>query len=252
VPLLVDDKEGELEVNIYQKMVEVRKRVPFIGKDAENRFHRFGYVSSSAVLNALRPLLDEYGIVLVPEVRLAETAEHITGKDKRHILTHLHMIYTFVNAENPDEKIECRFYGQGLDDGEKGVGKAATYAEKYFLLKFFNIPTDCDDPDAGEYSANASSKPPSKSPSKSPSKPTAAENASQGLATPEQRAEIASQGLATPKQRAEIRKLASNKRLDEKTAALAIGVSTDETTSAAKAAKTIKRLEEILAEELAP
>ena len=35
-----------------------------------------------------------------------------------------------------------------MDDGEKGVGKALTYAEKYFMLKFFNIPTDKDDPDS--------------------------------------------------------------------------------------------------------
>jgi hypothetical protein len=43
--------------------------------------------------------------------------------------------------------VSCRWYGQGIDSGERGVGKAMTYAEKYFLLKFFNIPTDEDDPD---------------------------------------------------------------------------------------------------------
>lgn len=30
----------------------------------------------------------------------------------------------------------------------EGIGKALTYAEKYFLLKQFNIPTDNDDPDS--------------------------------------------------------------------------------------------------------
>jgi hypothetical protein len=45
--------------------------------------------------------------------------------------------------------ITCTWYGQGVDiAGEKGVGKAMTYAEKYFMLKFFNIPTDKDDPDS--------------------------------------------------------------------------------------------------------
>ena len=58
------------------------------------------------------------------------------------------MSFTWVNAENPEEQIECAWMGQGLDDGEKGVGKALTYAEKYFLLKFFNIATDKDDPDS--------------------------------------------------------------------------------------------------------
>src|SRR5690606_10249645 len=41
------------------------------------------------------------------------------------------------------------WYGQGIDiAGEKGVGKALTYAEKYYLLKTFNIATDKDDPDS--------------------------------------------------------------------------------------------------------
>jgi len=40
------------------------------------------------------------------------------------------------------------WYAQGIDlAGEKGPGKALTYAEKYFLLKFFNIATSADDPD---------------------------------------------------------------------------------------------------------
>jgi hypothetical protein len=56
---------------------------------------------------------------------------------------------TWVNAEQPEETIECSWYGQGVDiAGEKGVGKALTYSEKYFMLKFFNIPTDKDDPDS--------------------------------------------------------------------------------------------------------
>jgi hypothetical protein len=37
---------------------------------------------------------------------------------------------------------------EGTDFGERGVGKCYTYNEKYFLLKFFNIATDKDDPDS--------------------------------------------------------------------------------------------------------
>jgi hypothetical protein len=47
------------------------------------------------------------------------------------------------------ESYTIPWYGQGVDlAGEKGVGKALTYAEKYFILKQFNIPTDKDDPDS--------------------------------------------------------------------------------------------------------
>jgi len=65
-------------------------------------------------------------------------------------LTELTVEFVWVNADNPEETIVCPWYGQGLDTGEKGVGKALTYAEKYFLLKFFNIPTDEDDPDGAQ------------------------------------------------------------------------------------------------------
>jgi hypothetical protein len=67
---------------------------------------------------------------------------------------------TWVNAENPEETIECPWYGQGVDiAGEKGVGKALTYAEKYFILKQFNIATDKDDPDAFQGKAESYRKP---------------------------------------------------------------------------------------------
>ena len=56
--------------------------------------------------------------------------------------------FTWVNAEKPSETIVSAWVGQGLDSGEMGVGKALTYAEKFYLLKFFQIPTDKFDPDA--------------------------------------------------------------------------------------------------------
>ena len=47
------------------------------------------------------------------------------------------------------ETLSVPWYAQGVDlAGEKGVGKALTYAEKYFLLKFFHVPTKKDDPDS--------------------------------------------------------------------------------------------------------
>lgn len=40
---------------------------------------------------------------------------------------------TWINIHNPSEIVACSWYSQGVDiEGEKGVGKALTYAEKYF------------------------------------------------------------------------------------------------------------------------
>ena len=147
--------KGGITLNIYQKLIEVRKSVPYLQK--ENKGYQFNYVSSSQVLAGLKSKMDEMGLLLIPSVSnktvTVDTYEKTDnrGNTKRTVdyFTELEMIFTWVNAEKPDEKIECKWYGQGVDTaGEKGVGKALTYAEKYFMLKFFNIPTDNDDPDS--------------------------------------------------------------------------------------------------------
>ena len=143
-------------MNIYEKLVEVRKVVPYLQK--ENKGNQYKYVSSSQVLSNCKAKMDELGLILLPSV----VAHKVTGspieefnkeghpiKRTTTYFTELDMVFTWVNAEKPDETVTCQWYGQGVDiAGEKGVGKALTYAEKYFLLKQFNIATDQDDPDS--------------------------------------------------------------------------------------------------------
>lgn len=137
-------------------MIEVRKTVTYLKK--ENPGAQYQYVSSSQVLANVREKMDELGLILEPAVTGHNVRESVVeSKDKdgnvfkrtTTYFTELDMTMTWVNAENPEEKIVKPWYGQGVDiAGEKGVGKALTYAEKYFMLKFFNIATDKDDPDA--------------------------------------------------------------------------------------------------------
>jgi len=136
----------ENNMNIYQKLIEVRKAVPYLKKDEKG--YQFKFVSSSQVLGTLKAKMDSLGLLLVPQLVNKTVSDHTTKDGGHNYFTEIEMEYTWINAENPQETITCKWYGQGLDSGEKGVGKAYTYSEKYFLLKFFNIPTDKDDPDA--------------------------------------------------------------------------------------------------------
>ncbi len=141
-------------MNIYQKLINVRKVVPYLQK--ENKGYQFNYVSSSQVLASVKQKLDELGLLLIPKITghkvSFETVEYVQKdipKKTTTYFTELDLEMIWLNAECPEEVIVCPWYGQGVDTaGEKGVGKALTYAEKYFMLKFFNIPTDKDDPDA--------------------------------------------------------------------------------------------------------
>ncbi|KAA6450994.1 ERF family protein [Bacillus swezeyi] len=153
-------------MNIYQKLIEVRKAIPYLKK--EKKGGQYEYVGSSQVLGAIRDELDKQSLLLIPKIVdkriLTETVEskdqYGNQKKKTTYFTELDLEFVWVDAENPSETLTIPFYAQGVDiAGEKGVGKALTYAEKYFLLKQFNIPTDKDDPDAFQEKVE-SSKPP--------------------------------------------------------------------------------------------
>lgn len=133
-------------MNIYEKLIEVRKAVPYLQKEAKG--HQYNYVSSSQVLSAVRRRMDEVGLMLIPTITNTKVTAESDGKRTTYF-TELWIDFMWVNAEKPDETVKSSWYGQGIDiAGEKGVGKALTYAEKYYLLKTFNIATDKDDPDS--------------------------------------------------------------------------------------------------------
>lgn len=133
-------------MNIYEKLIEVRKAVPYLQKEVKG--HQYNYVSSSQVLSAVRRRMDEVGLMLIPTITNTKVTAESDGKRTTYF-TELWIDFTWVNAEKPDETVKSSWYGQGIDiAGEKGVGKALTYAEKYYLLKTFNIATDKDDPDS--------------------------------------------------------------------------------------------------------
>lgn len=135
------------EQNLHQKLVSIRKSIPYLQK--ENKGKQYNYVSSAQALSAIRDKMNELSVLLVPRITGHSVIENIKGdKQTSTYFTEADFQFSWVNADNPEETITCEWYGQGVDiAGEKGVGKAATYAEKYFILKFFNIPTDKDDPD---------------------------------------------------------------------------------------------------------
>ncbi len=137
-------------LTLHQKLLKIRESVTSVNKDAKGS--QYAYVSSANVLNSLRKNMDDNGVLLIPQIHSVnvreKTEEKQGGKFTITYFTELKMTMTWVDVDNPTDKIVCEWYAQGVDiAGEKGVGKALTYGEKYFLLKFFNISTDSDDPD---------------------------------------------------------------------------------------------------------
>lgn len=159
--------EKSEQSNLHLKLLQVRKSVTYLQKGEKGT--QYNYVSSSQVLSAVREKLDELGILLKPEItghNVREKEEQKKdGKATITYFTEIDMRMTWINADDSKDTLECSWYAQGVDiAGEKGVGKALTYGEKYFMLKFFNIATDKDDPDA--FQQKHSDEPATKKPSK--------------------------------------------------------------------------------------
>jgi len=141
----------ETKKNIYQKLLEIQKRVNGLGKDKSALSYK--YVTGDKVLGEIKPMMNDLCILLKQEVLSIENTrqDYKVGKDnnirdKSEINSKVMMRFTWVDCET-GEKDENLFGANGQNDWDKGVGSALTYAERYFLLKFFHIATDEDDID---------------------------------------------------------------------------------------------------------
>lgn len=141
-------------MNIYQKLLTIQKEVIGLGKDKSG--NSYMYVTGSKVLEHIKPLMNKHGLILKQEIlsientrqdyRAGITDQRPDGKPKSEILSKVLMRFTWIDCET-GEKDENLFGANGQNDWEKGLGSALTYAERYFLLKYFHIATDEDDID---------------------------------------------------------------------------------------------------------
>lgn len=189
-----EQKENSEKLSLFRKLIEIRKECTYLKK--ENQGYQFKYVSASQIFGAFRNKMDELNVLLSPRIISHTVREFTTQQNKTEFMTELDIEFTWINADDPKETLDCQFYAQGVDSAEKGVGKALTYAEKYFLLTFFQIATDTDDPDPNQSRNNNQQRnenqqrkePPSKQ--KTDKKETLGKIIDANMATPEQRQEI--------------------------------------------------------------
>ena len=142
-------------MNIYQKLHIIQKAVMGLSKDSKGQNYK--YVSGTKVLSFLKPLMVEHGLLLKQEIVSIEnerqnylvgvTTSNPAGRPKSEILSKVMMKFTWIDIAS-GEKDENSFGANGQNDWDKGVGSALTYAERYFLLKYFHIATDEDDIDS--------------------------------------------------------------------------------------------------------
>ncbi|MCQ2219778.1 MAG: ERF family protein [Prevotella sp.] len=142
-------------LNLYQKMLLVSTEVMNVEKKmtvGEGTSVVYKAVADLDVVLAVKKAESKFGIISIPvrqEIISSDKTESAPDKYGKVKVTYhdvVKMTVRFINAENPAETLEVEAYGRGLDSGDKGFGKASTYARKYCLLNAYKIATG-EDPD---------------------------------------------------------------------------------------------------------
>lgn len=133
------------------KLLEIRKSVEYLQKTEKGNQGAM-YVDPAVLIKKIRDKMNEHNILLIPSLHNS-TVDSISYPTKANsnatsFLFKSEMIYTFMDTDSED-KLDIPWFitGKHLQDPAMAGGAALTYFERYFLLKFFQIPTSKDDPE---------------------------------------------------------------------------------------------------------
>lgn len=139
------------KLNLIQKLIEIRKTIGILQKtEAGNKGAK--YVDPEVLLLKARDGMDKHGVLLTCEV-LSHTITQIkapTKNDPNNVdfLFNGTLVYKWLDSESGSEVL-CNWVATAthMQDPSMAFGGALTYSERYFMMKFFQIPTPKDDPE---------------------------------------------------------------------------------------------------------
>ena len=151
------------ECALYAKLLRVTQAVQRLPKSGYNSFHQYRYATEADLVEHLRSLLVQEGLMLWTTV-----ADQTREGEFTKVCLEFRIMDTATGAT-----LTAHFWGEGQDKGDKGLYKAYTGALKYFLMKVFLVPTG-DDPEADHRVDERNAAPPPTAPAPRPPGPPAA------------------------------------------------------------------------------
>lgn len=149
------------QLNIYQKLAKIREQVEVMRKNKSG--YGYTYVSEDEILAKIQVFMKKYHLSLIPHIvggttkvvpypyKKTKTTKggDLYEENANEVLVNADMTWTWINDDNPGEKVVVGWALVGQQaDASQAFGSGLTYADRYFLLKYFNVATTNDDPDA--------------------------------------------------------------------------------------------------------
>lgn len=133
---------------LAKAIINVMKAVNGIEKNATVGTGSYQYkgVNDQDVKVIYKKAMQENGLCILPieiepktQIDRWQEETNYGTKQKQSVFTEVKVKYLLMHESGESEEIVG--YGQGIDVGDKGAGKATTYAMKYALLYTFMTPT---------------------------------------------------------------------------------------------------------------
>lgn len=147
-------------LNIHQKILKIAEAAGILQRTKEG--YGYKYVPEEEIQAKVTGAMQKHGVMLYCQIQPNTTKitpisyERVkyTSKGERRVtpvnevIVSAEALYTWVNTDNPDEKIEIPWIVIGqMEDASQAFGAACTYCNRYFLMKTLQLATTESDPD---------------------------------------------------------------------------------------------------------
>lgn len=151
----------EQKLNLIQKLAKIRAMSDVVVKSKKG--YNYSYSDISDILANITAGMKKYGVSLIPGIvpGTADVNQNVVVNTKMakdgnaydqtttEMLVRADMVFTWVNDENPADKIEVPWFVTGSQtDPSQAFGSGLTYCTRYFLTSYFNIAQTNADVDA--------------------------------------------------------------------------------------------------------
>lgn len=128
---------------ILKKLHAVMSELDYIQKDKKSQ-QGYSYVSEYAIKSAIQPLFVKHGVVVSFDVTTCSVVGEVATKSGGAMtIVQCKIRYRFFDIATA-ECLDGEWVGEGMDSGDKGLGKAITVGIRSLLSGMFLIPTGND------------------------------------------------------------------------------------------------------------
>ena len=145
------------EMNLHQKMLKIAHMAGALQRTKSGFGYK--YVPEEDIQAKITAGMQKYGVMLYTGIAPGtlkvvpytyQKFDKKVGKEVtcNEVIVYADTTYTWVNVDNPEEKIESTWGCVGqMEDAAQAFGAAETYANRYYLMKALQLATTESDPD---------------------------------------------------------------------------------------------------------